>query len=154
VNRPLRALRATAALPPADRALLARSAIWLARCRVALWTRSFTQVRRAADAWGQSRHETGVAPGRLAWAIETAARAVPGATCLTQALAAEVLLRRAGEHPEMRFGVALGSGDFEAHAWLELDGRVVVGRAGVERFTPLGSGVVVPGGPPVDSVEP
>jgi hypothetical protein len=87
--------------------------------------------------------------------VETTARLIPGATCLTQALAAEVLLRRAGEDPGIRFGVAVGEGDFEAHAWLELHGRILVGERGVERFTPLAPGAVVAASePPVDSPEP
>ena len=73
----------------------------------------------------------------MAWAVEHAARIVPGATCLTQALAAEVMLRRTGGRPDLRFGVARDAGDFEAHAWLELGGRVLVGDHGIERYSPL-----------------
>jgi hypothetical protein len=141
-------------LPAADRALLARSAAWLVRCRVALWTRPYADVRGRVIAWGDRRVDAGAAPGRVAWAVTHAARIVPGASCLTQALAADVLLRRAGERPELCFGVALGAGDFEAHAWLELDGRVLVGEAGLDRFTPLATSIVASERAPVDSPEP
>jgi hypothetical protein len=57
-----------------------------------------------------------------------AARIVPGATCLTQAFAAQLLLARAGYRSQMRIGVAKDEqGQFIAHAWLISNDRVVVG---------------------------
>jgi hypothetical protein len=52
----------------------------------------------------------------------------PGASCLTQALAAQVLLRREGFDPKLQLGVARDeAGKFIAHAWIECDGRIVIG---------------------------
>lgn len=60
-------------------------------------------------------------------------------TCLVRALALEDLARRCGaEDAVVRVGVRREGGAFEAHAWLELDGRVVGDtRDNVERFTVL-----------------
>lgn len=62
-------------------------------------------------------------------AIETAARHVPWRSdCLIQALAASAWLRRLGLQPRLRLGAARSeNGDLCAHAWLELDGKVVLG---------------------------
>jgi hypothetical protein len=76
----------------------------------------------------------------VAWAVEATARRVPEASCLTQALAADVMLRRAGATPQVRIGVAKDRQEFEAHAWLELDGRVLVGDHDLDRFVPLERG--------------
>jgi hypothetical protein len=74
----------------------------------------------------------------LIWAVTAASRYVPGATCLAQALAAQVLLGRTGYPARLRIGVAKGEErKFEAHAWVESQGRVVIGGPGLGRFTPL-----------------
>jgi len=53
---------------------------------------------------------------------------VPGATCLTQALATLVLLNQYSCPAKLRIGVARNkAGKFEAHAWIESDGIVVIG---------------------------
>jgi hypothetical protein len=70
----------------------------------------------------------------MAWAVEAAARRIPKATCLAQGMAMHVLLRRLGEPSELRMGVARNSnGQFEAHAWVETQGLVVIGGA-IENF--------------------
>jgi len=124
-------------LPAADRVLAVRAAGWLVAARVALWTLPFARVQELAARLGASRRTVGVAPGRVAWTVETTARSIPGATCLTQALAAEVMLSRAGEQPSLHIGVATDRGAFEAHAWLELNGRTLVGDRELDRYAPL-----------------
>jgi Transglutaminase-like superfamily len=150
-----RSARATFRLPAEDRRLLVSAACWLAACRVALWTVPFPRTRDLVESWGTPRRGVALAPGRIAWAVRTAARPIPGATCLTQALAAAVMLRRGGAAPVVRFGVTREQGDFEAHAWLELDGRVLVGDQGLDRYATLAEpSIVEEPEPPVDSTEP
>jgi hypothetical protein len=75
---------------------------------------------------------------RVAWAVETVGRKVPLATCLVQATAVEMMLRRAGENPTLHIGVTSPArAPIEAHAWLEWNGRVIVGDEGLDRFAPL-----------------
>jgi len=78
---------------------------------------------------------------RVAWAVEMASRCTPGAkSCLTQALAAQVLLDRRGYPALLHIGVAKGEqGRFQAHAWLESKGTVVIGGSEQEPFTLLAS---------------
>jgi hypothetical protein len=124
--------------PAADRRLAAQAAVWLIAFRVALWTMPFARVNDVAKRAGAKRSSgPAPAPGRVAWAVETAARSIPKATCLTQALAAQVMLERTGEHPEIHLGVATDRGAFEAHAWLELNGRPMVGDHELDRYARL-----------------
>jgi hypothetical protein len=70
--------------------------------------------------------------------VGVAGRLVPGTTCLVRALAAQALLARRGHASQLRLGVARGSGRaFEAHAWLEQDGRVLVGGPLDGRYVPF-----------------
>jgi len=66
---------------------------------------------------------------------------VPRATCLTQALAGQVLLQRFGHHAVVHVGVTEGEGKgmIQAHAWLESDGKVVIGESEVS-YIPLTTG--------------
>lgn len=64
---------------------------------------------------------------------------VPRATCLTQALAGQALLTHCGYPAIVHVGVtrAEGAGNaFQAHAWLESDGKVVIGESEVP-YIPL-----------------
>lgn len=65
-------------------------------------------------------------------AVDVAARFVPGATCLVKAQVASAILSRFGYAAEIKIGVAKQSSDLKAHAWVECDGRVVIGESGNE----------------------
>ena len=73
---------------------------------------------------------------RVGWAIRKAANHVPRATCLTQALAAQLLLSRFHYASQLCIGIARKEdGGMDAHAWIEAEGRVVIGGEELERFT-------------------
>lgn len=77
---------------------------------------------------------------QVARRIERLAPFVPGATCLTQALALQYVLGRAGHASRLKIGVRRDeSGAFRAHAWVVCENRVVLGALGtpLDRFTPL-----------------
>lgn len=58
--------------------------------------------------------------------------------CLSQSLALARLLRRRGVVPTLQLGVRLTGPKFDAHAWVEHDGRVLNDTQDVHtRFTPL-----------------
>jgi hypothetical protein len=78
------------------------------------------------------------APWRTAARVTRVARGVPGATCLTQALATRVLLAWHGQAGAViRFGVRHDGGALVAHAWVEHEGRVVIGGPDVGAYVPL-----------------
>lgn len=64
----------------------------------------------------------------IANSVRRVSRIVPGATCLTQAIAASFLIRSSGEWSELKIGVAKGENStLVAHAWLEKNGRIILG---------------------------
>jgi Transglutaminase-like superfamily len=74
---------------------------------------------------------------RVGRTVARVARRVPSSpTCLPQALAVQRMLRRRGIPSRLHLGVtspAVG----EAHAWVTVAERPVVGGAGIERYVPL-----------------
>ena len=135
-------------LPASDRRLLVNASILLVTIRVGLTLLPFRTVRGLLAAlieWhhrfqGTNRFST----ERIVWAVELAGRLIPRAsTCLTQALAAQVLLLR-WDHPALvHIGTSKGEGELRAHAWVESGGNVVIGEYDLEQYTPL---VVLNGG--------
>jgi hypothetical protein len=100
----------------------------VAATRLGLALFSYRTVRGWIPDHGQRDAAASKTVGRIGWAVRNAARLVPGASCLTQALAAQYLLARAGCRSQLQVGVARDpSGRFLAHAWLISDGRVVIG---------------------------
>ena len=74
---------------------------------------------RAADGWVKTR---------TARSMAKAARWLPSATCLPQALAGSVMLGLQGYHSRVQIGVAPVSGKpFRAHAWLICGQDVIIG---------------------------
>lgn len=65
---------------------------------------------------------------RIARLLTVASSCVPLSTCLSQALAGQILFARHGRKTSLHLGVC-NSADagFEAHAWLCLDGAIVLG---------------------------
>jgi Transglutaminase-like superfamily len=130
-------------LPSHERWLLIKAALLLEAIKLSLHLLPFqTLVRllaRVADAPIGPWHIGDYSADRVACAVEMASRRTPGAkSCLTQALAARVLLDRRGYPTLLHIGVAKGEqGQFRAHAWLESEGKVVVGGSELDPFTPL-----------------
>lgn len=121
--------------------LLGQALILVLAIRGALLLLPFRLVRpvlaRAARPIGTERlGVTGV--DRIAWAVSAVARVVVGTGCLTQALAAQILLARAGQASDLRIGVARNEGrQVRAHAWLESRGRIVIGAPLASDLIPL-----------------
>jgi len=131
-------------LSGSERALLLRATILLAAIRLGLSALPFASLRnmlaRLATTGSRTENQPGGAAGqRMVWAVETASRQFPAiGTCLTQALAAHVLLARRGYDSNLRIGVARNSqGKFVAHAWLEKDGAVLIGGAWHKNYAPM-----------------
>jgi len=110
-----------------------RAALWVLPSRVIL--RGVRRLERRSVL--ESSHRRTRA-GTIVWAVEAASRRVPRATCLTQALAAKLLLRAVGQNAQLRLGVAHNpDGSFRAHAWLEHAGRPILGGTGIQSMVRL-----------------
>ncbi len=129
----MRPLATFLALPGSDRLLLVRATATLVAVRCALHLVSIERLR----AWAGHLREGNRPADPIIWSVRTAARRVPGATCLSSALALQRLLSSAGHPSQVHIGVARDASGFMAHAWLVHDGVVVIGEEEHERYAHL-----------------
>jgi hypothetical protein len=127
------------ALKPADQRILIYALCLVIFARVILWVVPFSKVNRRLAAPVRART---IRSRRdidyFMTAIARASKYVPGATCLTQSLAARLLLARSGFDAKLRFGARRNdAGAFEAHAWIESNGKIISQPAAVSHFSPL-----------------
>jgi hypothetical protein len=113
------------ALDWAQRSALLRA--WAMGVVCVVWLRfgSFESARRTMLRLAGVGH---FSAADAAWIASAGSGRAPGAKCLVRALVGEALLRASGHDPRLCIGVALDGG-FRAHAWVEVDGRAVVGSA-------------------------
>jgi len=138
--------------------LVPRAMLELARARLRLRSLSPRDILALND-HGQayigqgdgirSNIKSSASAARIARVIPAVAQRVPWrADCLVQALAGQRWLNARGTHAHIMIGVDRPGADaFEAHAWLEVDGQVLLGGnisryATVLRSTPNGHGPI------------
>jgi hypothetical protein len=139
----MRQIRKFLSLSTADQSLLLRSVFVLGMITLGLRVLSFQTMQRLLIG---PRHKAArvhaadqPSADRIAWAVRVASRYVPAATCLPQALAVRMLFKQQGYPARLHIGVAKGEREqLEAHAWVESQGRIVVGNSqDLSRYTPL-----------------
>ncbi len=140
----MKRLRKLLQLPKRDRFLLASTALLLGAIKLGLLLLPFQTLRRLLArmtlAHSQLQQADQASVGKVVWAVEVASRYMPGGVkCLARALATQVLLEKRGHPAHLRIGVAKSeSGQLEAHAWVESQGKIVIGSlADLARYTPL-----------------
>lgn len=120
-------------IPAKDRRFLIKVASLVALIRAGLWLFSFNTVRGWVEKLGRPilPVEEAAAPrviNRIVTAVKITSTYIPQATCLTQALATQVLVSRRGLPTILRIGVAKSTaGVFEAHAWVEYQDQIIIG---------------------------
>jgi hypothetical protein len=113
--------------------LTAFGVIWV--IRIVLWVLPYSCIRKLASGV-KAKPEVGeLTVEELVWSVETAGKYVLNATCLSQALAAKMLLAWNGYSSTLRIGVDTCNG-FAAHAWIEQNGVVILGGS-VRQYKPL-----------------
>lgn len=125
-----------------QRWLLLKAIALLAVVRLLLWLLPYPRVRPLVDRVSHRSPRLAADPlpvESFVWAIEQASHVVPaGGHCLSRAVAARIFLVRRGRDAEIRYGVTRqASSGFIAHAWLESEGRILIGGEGVDRYTLL-----------------
>lgn len=117
----------------------AKCLVALAGMRIALSLAGYNAIRQRMPQ-AQPSPDAHFYARQLARRIERLARIVPGASCLTQALALQWLLARAGHASTVTIGVRQDdAGAFRAHAWVTCNQRVVLGASTtrLSDFTPI-----------------
>lgn len=120
-------------------AILLQAALLVSAVRLALWTVPFRFLRRGVAALTRRlpRNPHRLTVAQLSWAVCRVSPFVPRATCLTQALALHVLVRRAGLHSRVCVGVAKQGVQLESHAWVESQGKVWLGGNQVDHYSTI-----------------
>jgi hypothetical protein len=136
-------------LSPAERGLFFQACVLLIAVRVGLRVLRFRKVQSWMEHFCKPSGRQRVLERRhiaqVAWAVEAASRRLPGTTCLSRAMAAHFLLGRLGQKSELRLGAALRpDGALDAHAWVEVAGRVIIGSAveGFHGFVPFQKNII------------
>ena len=139
----MKLLRKFLSLTHSDRHLLVSAVFLLGAIRLGLWLLPFPTWRRLLVSRTETTPELKAAEpasqNRVVWAVKVASRYIPGVKCLALALATKVLLAHQGYISELRIGVVKSkSGQLEAHAWVESQGKIVIGGArDLSYYTPL-----------------
>jgi len=127
----MKQLRSFFSLSASDQRLLFTSAALLAAIRLGLWLIPFHLLRRLLSKFNRETRSANAGDeaklSKIVWAVSVLGNRMPG-SCLTQALATQLMLGRRGRPTTLRIGVALNEeGAFRAHAWLETEGEIIIG---------------------------
>lgn len=133
----MRRLRRFAAMSPSERRLLMRAFGCVGAVRAGLWILPLRVVRAKIARFREPSRADSDSVNEIVRAVTTASRYIPGASCLTQALAAQALLARSNHQSRIEIGIAKEGGLFAAHAWLVCGERIVLGGPDVTGFAPL-----------------
>ncbi len=122
-------LRKFLRLPAPEKRFFIRAVILLGAYRLALSAIPLQRLLRSALQEPRLRSpQQHLAIPRIANLIKAAARLIPGATCLSNSLAGYRLFADQGYRTTIHIGVAKHTqSGFQAHAWLTIDGTIVVG---------------------------
>jgi hypothetical protein len=116
-----------------NRYLLIETFLLLNFVRVGFLFLKFPTIQQILTRFGQSRPDKSKYPvisiERIVWCVEVSTQLSPGgAKCLARALTVHALMQRQGYAPKLQIGVLTRPPEkFEAHAWIEYQGKVVIG---------------------------
>jgi hypothetical protein len=135
--RPVSRIKRFARLSLAEQVLLLCALFLVSAIRLGLLLFPFRLLQRFAQRPGRKSNATHSA-GQYVWAVRAVSRYVPGATCLTQALAAQTFLARSGHASHIEIGVRKDEQPrFLAHAWVVSGDQIVIGGAAADGYVPL-----------------
>lgn len=131
----MKRLRKFLSLTSSDRCLLVNTLFLLEIIRLGLKLLPLQALRRflarMAQPTAKLQQADQASVDKVIWTVTVASRYIRGVRCLAQALAAQVLLGRHGYSSCLHIGVARGKGGkLFAHAWVESQGRIVIGSSG------------------------
>ena len=131
-------------MPGGDGRLVFRVALLLLATRVGLAVFGYKRLRGAFVHFSSPPNVNRRSPledvDRVLWAVrKVGSRLLGDRRCLTEAMVTQLLLSRRRLRADIQIGVAFGvDGKLEAHAWIEHQGRVLIGgSSGLERYSRL-----------------
>jgi len=138
-------LRRFLRLTSQERRLLVGATALLTLIHLSLGRVPFAMLRRIVAGGPRHRRWSATVDRALAdqivWAVTAASDRIPGGpTCLSRALTVQSMLARRGYPSRLHVGVVRGAqGEVEGHAWVEGEGRVLIGGtvAEIRQFTRL-----------------
>jgi len=123
-----------------DRLILIKTLFLLWVVRIMLWILPFSVIQRIMKRFiinPDENNETHNVPiEKLTWAVMVMSSFTLRSTCLTRALTAQILLAGQNYPSNVKIGISKGEEDFEAHAWLESNDKIVLGASETE-YTPI-----------------
>ncbi|MCU1354218.1 MAG: hypothetical protein JWM05_3427 [Acidimicrobiales bacterium] len=125
-----------------DRAGVVEAAVLVTAAKVAVAVLPFDWVGRVLGERGEPSvgggPELPFVAKRCRLFVTVAARRLPyEVSCLPQAIAGQLMLRRRGLEGTVVFGLAREHGDWLNHAWLEYQGRTVLGGLAAIGYVPM-----------------
>lgn len=103
----------------------------LVRGLLSIWSLSTVSrwLKKTAQRFPTQTQNSEAYRERAAWAANAAGyRLLPKRPCLTQALVLQYILLRSGdESARLHIGVTKTEGELQAHAWVERNGKVLIG---------------------------
>ncbi|MDD1778828.1 MAG: lasso peptide biosynthesis B2 protein [Candidatus Helarchaeota archaeon] len=101
---------------------------------------SLQRVLKVFSPQSDLNNQKSIPVDHIAWAVKMASSFGFRATCLVQALATQVLLAGEGISSVLHIGVMKGkNSSFEAHAWVESEGRIIIGGSDLIPYKKLAS---------------
>ena len=136
----MRRIRKFLNLSSAEQHLLIKAWILLGVIRLGLELFPFSTLRKLLDRLriklGSLKKE--FSEEQLVWSVTVVSRYIPKATCLAQALTMQLLLQQGGRSACLHIGVTEDEdGHLKAHAWVESQGRILMGGFDLHRYTHL-----------------
>ena len=119
------------------KSLLLKSGMLTIFIRLSLTIFSFSTVKKFSKIFSRptNNHNVNVTVDDIIWSVRAVSQYVPKATCLTQAITAQILLSRHNLISKLKIGV-MKKEEFEAHAWLEINDQIVLGES-EKKYKPI-----------------
>jgi hypothetical protein len=127
-------------LSSSEQRLLIKAWILLGVIRLGMELFPFSTLRKLLDRlrFLMGGFEKEFSEEQLVWSITVASRYIPKATCLAQALTTQLFLQQAGHQACLHIGVSEAEdGGIKAHAWVESQGRILIGGFDINKYTHL-----------------
>ena len=117
------------ALSQIEKILLVKAVFFLLVVRIELWVLPFSTLQSLVNKLLLSRSCSDVSIKQMIWSVEVASSYLPlMKTCLVKSIAAQILLTQYGYKPNLCIGVRKDEKMLDAHAWVEINGEVVIGQ--------------------------